>query len=94
MPVEMVNVGFGNAVASGRVVAVVRADASPSRRMIEAALAQDRLVDATAGRRTRSIIITDSNHVLLSHLQPSTVASKISGSPMDADATGPEEVAR
>ena len=91
MPVEMVSVGFGNAVASNRVVAVVRADASPSRRLIEAALAQDRLVDATAGRRTRSIIITDSNHVLLSHLQPTTVAAKVSGSPMEADTPGAEE---
>lgn len=94
MPVEMINIGFGNTVVSSRVVAVVHADSSPSRRMIDAALAQDRLVDATAGRRTRSVIVTDSNHLLLSHLQPSTVAGKISGSPMEPDSIAPEEVAR
>ena len=93
MPVEMVNIGFGNSVASSHVIAVVRADSSPGRRVIEAAVAQDRLVDGTSGRRTRSIIITDSNHVLLSHLQPSTVAAKIAGSPIEPDAVASEEVA-
>jgi len=79
MALEVVNIGFGNVVIADRVVAVVRADSAPSRRMIEAAGHSDRLVDATSGRRTRSLIVTDSNHVLLSHMQPGTIRDKLTG---------------
>ena len=84
MTIEMANVGFGNLVAVGRVVAVTRADSAPVRRLIEGADRQGRLVDATNGRRTRSVIVLDSNHVVLSHAQPQTLASKLCGSDVEA----------
>lgn len=74
---EMVNLGFGNAVAAGRVVAVIGADSAPVRRLLAAAEKANRLVDATKGRKTRSVIVTDSNHVLTSHLTCHKLARKL-----------------
>lgn len=79
MPIEMVNIGFGNTVAAARVVAVVRADSAPLKRLVENAGAQQRLVDATSGRKTRSVLITDSHHVILSHQSPATIREKLAG---------------
>ena len=76
------NVGFDNAVSVDRIVAVVAADPSPVKRLREAALRHRKLVDATNGRRTRTAIITDSDHVILSSLQPETVLQRL------ADALG------
>jgi hypothetical protein len=69
----MINVGFGNAVLAGRVLAVVNPKSSPMKKLREEAKEQKRLIDVTEGRRTRSIIILDSNHVLLSSVQPETI---------------------
>ncbi|MBI4342545.1 MAG: DUF370 domain-containing protein [Candidatus Omnitrophica bacterium] len=80
MSVTLVNVGFDNVVAAERVVAVVAADPSPVKRLREAAARHQKLVDATNGRRTRTVIITDSDHVVLSSLQPETVAERLSAS--------------
>ena len=77
MPLTLVNVGFDNAVAAERVVAVVSAEPSPIKRLREAASRHQKLVDATNGRRTRTVIITDSDHVVLSSLQPETVAQRL-----------------
>jgi len=74
----LVNVGFDNAVAVERVVAVVSADPSPIKRLRETASRQHKLIDATNGRRTRTVIVMDSDHVVLSSLQPETVAQRIS----------------
>ena len=71
------NVGFDNAVAVDRIVAVVSADPSPIKRLREAANRHQKLIDATNGRRTRTVIITDSDHVVLSSLQPETVAQRL-----------------
>ena len=71
------NIGFDNAVAVERVVAVVAADPSPIKRLREAAARHQKLIDATNGRRTRTVIITDSDHVVLSSLQPETVAQRL-----------------
>jgi len=79
MSIETINIGFGNVIATRRIVAVVRAGSAPVRRLIDSATREHRLVDATSGRRTRSVIVTDSNHVVLSHAQPKTLAQKISG---------------
>jgi regulator of extracellular matrix RemA (YlzA/DUF370 family) len=79
MPIEMVNIGFGNCVATSRVVAVVRADSSPLKRLIETAGNDNRLIDATSGRKTRSIIVTDSHQVILSHQSPATIRDKLIG---------------
>lgn len=73
----LVNVGFDNAVAAKRVIAVVSADPSPMKRLREAASRHQKLIDATNGRRTRTVIITDSDHVVLSSLQPETVAQRL-----------------
>lgn len=79
MPIEMINIGFGNMVSVSRVIAVTRSDSSPIKRLIEGAERELRLIDATNGRRTRSVVVLDSNHVVLSHVQPRTLASKLRG---------------
>ena len=76
-PSRLVNVGFDNAVAVGRVIAVVAADPSPIKRLREAADRRQKLIDATNGRRTRTVIITDSDHVVLSSLQPETIVQRL-----------------
>lgn len=73
----LLNVGFDNAVAAERIVAVVAAEPSPIKRLREAADRHQKLIDATNGRRTRTVIITDSDHVVLSSLQPETVAQRL-----------------
>ena len=77
MASSVLNVGFDNAVLAARVVAVVAADPSPIKRLREAALRHGKLVDATNGRRTRTVIMTDSDHVVLSSLQPETVVQRL-----------------
>ena len=77
MGLTLVNIGFDNVVAAERVVAVVSADPSPIKRLREAATRHQKLIDATNGRRTRTVIITDSDHVVLSSLQPETVAERL-----------------
>ncbi|HJA79720.1 DUF370 domain-containing protein [uncultured Desulfovibrio sp.] len=73
---KLINIGFGNFVLAGRVVSIVSPASSPMRRLREDARAEGRLVDATQGRRTRSIIVTDSNHVILSSIQPETISQR------------------
>ena len=77
MSVTLVNVGFDNAVAAERVIAVVASDPSPIKRLRETAGRSRKLIDATNGRRTRTVLITDSDHVILSSLQPETVAQRL-----------------
>ncbi len=73
---KMVNIGFGNSVASDRVIAVVSPNGAPIKRLRDEAKAEKRLIDATQGRKTRSVIITDSNHVILSAIQSETLAQR------------------
>ena len=73
---KLINIGFGNFVLAGRVVSIVNPASSPMRRLREDARAEGRLVDATQGRRTRSIIVTDSNHIILSSIQPETISQR------------------
>ncbi len=77
MGVTLVNVGFDNVVAAERVIAVVSAEPAPIKRLREAAGRHQKLIDATNGRRTRTVILTDSDHVVLSSLQPETVAQRL-----------------
>lgn len=72
----LVNIGFGNVVASARVVSVVTPDSSPMKRLREEARKAGKLVDATSGRKTRSIIVTDSDHIILSALQAETITQR------------------
>jgi len=76
---KLVNIGFGNMVAAERIVAVVSPESAPIKRIITDAREKGRLVDATYGRRTRAVIITDSEHTVLSAIQPETVAGRIAG---------------
>jgi regulator of extracellular matrix RemA (YlzA/DUF370 family) len=74
---KLVNIGFGNVVRADRVVAVVQAQGAPMKRLKEEASAATKLVDATQGRRTRSIIVCDSDHVILSAVQVETIAARL-----------------
>ena len=74
---KLVNVGFGNMVSSSRVVAIVSPDSAPVRRLVQDARDAGRVIDATCGRRTRAVLITDSDHVILSAVQPETVANRV-----------------
>lgn len=73
----ILNVGFDNAVATERIVAIVSADPSPVKRLRETAARHHKLIDATNGRRTRTVIVMDSDHVVLSSLQPGTVTQRL-----------------
>ena len=74
---KLVNIGYGNMLATDRLVAVVSPDAAPIRRMIQDARDSGRVIDSTCGHKTRAVIVTDSEHVILSPLLPETVAARI-----------------
>ena len=76
MDTALLNIGFGNTVVAGRIVAIVTPGSAPMKRLKEDAKEAKRLIDATQGRRTRSIIITDSNHVILSAIQAETISQR------------------
>jgi hypothetical protein len=78
METKLLNIGFGNSVVSDRVIAILTPASSPMKRLREEAREAKRLIDTTQGRKTRSIIITDSNHVILSAIQAETVAQRYS----------------
>lgn len=74
---KLVNIGYGNMLAADRLVAVVSPEAAPIRRMIQEARDAGRVIDATCGHKTRAVIVTDSEHVILSPLLPETLAARI-----------------
>ncbi|MCL1472765.1 extracellular matrix/biofilm regulator RemA [Argonema antarcticum] len=76
MDIQLINIGFGNIVSASRVIAIVSPESAPIKRIITDARDRGQLVDATYGRRTRAVIITDSSHVILSAIQPETVANR------------------
>jgi regulator of extracellular matrix RemA (YlzA/DUF370 family) len=76
MDIQLINIGFGNIVSANRVIAIVSPESAPIKRIISDAREQGRLIDATYGRRTRAVIMTDSSHVVLSAIQPETVAHR------------------
>jgi hypothetical protein len=78
MSPTLVSIGFGNSVVSRRVIAIISPNAAPIRRLRDEAREERRLIDATQGRRTRSVLITDSNHVILSAIQSETIAQRFS----------------
>ncbi len=73
---RLINIGFGNMIAVDRIVAVVNPDSAPVKRLIQEARDDRRLLDATQGRRTRAVIMMSSNQVVLSAIQPETIASR------------------
>ena len=74
---KLINIGFGNVVSASRVIAVVSPESAPIKRIIQEARDSNVLVDATYGRKTRAVIIVDSGHVILSAIQPETVAGRL-----------------
>ena len=80
---RLINIGFGNMINASRLVAIVSPDSAPIKRIIQECKERGTLIDATQGRRTRAVIIMDSDHVILSYLQSETVANRLGGD--DAD---------
>lgn len=76
---KLINIGFGNMVSSGRLLAIVSPESAPIKRIIQEAKDRGMLVDATYGRRTRAVIIMDTDHVILSAIQPETIAGRAAG---------------
>lgn len=81
---KLINVGFGNMVSAGRLISIVGPDSAPIKRMIQEARDAGRLIDATYGRRTRAVLLMDSDHIILSSLQPETVAARVGGKEPDS----------
>ena len=80
---KLINIGFGNMVNAGRLVAIVSPESAPIKRIVQEARDSGRLIDATYGRRTRAVLITDSDHVILSAVQPETVANRLTDTAED-----------
>lgn len=74
---RLINIGFGNMVSAGRLIAIVSPESAPIKRIIQDARDRGMLIDATYGRRTRAVIVMDSDHVILSAVQPETVAGRL-----------------
>ena len=74
---QMINIGFGNMVASQRIVSIVSPESAPLKRIVQEAKDEKRAIDATFGRRTRAVLIMDSGHVILSAVQPETIAGRL-----------------
>ncbi|BCJ85118.1 extracellular matrix/biofilm regulator RemA [Effusibacillus dendaii] len=77
MSIKLINIGFGNIVSANRIISIVSPESAPIKRIIQEARERGMLIDATYGRRTRAVIITDSDHVILSAVQPETVAHRL-----------------
>ena len=77
MSIRLINIGFGNIVSANRIIAIVSPESAPIKRIIQDARDRGMLIDATYGRRTRAVVVTDSDHVILSAVQPETVANRL-----------------
>ncbi|OEH91207.1 extracellular matrix/biofilm regulator RemA [Bacillus solimangrovi] len=77
MGIKLINIGFGNIVSANRIISIVSPESAPIKRIITEARERNMLIDATYGRRTRAVIIADSDHVILSAVQPETVAQRL-----------------
>lgn len=87
---KFINIGFGNMVATGRIVAIAYPDSAPVKRLIQDAKESGRAIDVSCGRRTRAVIITDSDHVILSAIQAETISNRLTSDDMD-DTEDPED---
>ncbi len=77
---KFINIGFSNMVAANRIVAIANPDSAPIKRLVQDAKDDNRIIDVSCGRRTRSVVITDSEHVILSAIQPETISNRLSDS--------------
>lgn len=82
---KFINVGFGNMVAADRVVTIAAPDSAPIKRLVQDAKNDGRTIDVSCGRRTRSVIVTDSDHVILSAIESKTIAGRLGGKDDDED---------
>ena len=82
---KLLNIGFGNMVSAERLIAIVTPESAPVKRIIQVARDKEKLIDATLGRRTRAVLIMDSDHVVLSSIQPETVAGRLRDEPEEAE---------
>ena len=89
---KLINIGFGNMVSASRLIAIVSPESAPIKRMVQEARDRGVLIDATYGRRTRAVLIMDSDHIVLSALQPETVAGRLGGKDADLPAEEVEEM--
>jgi len=89
LDIKLINIGFGNIVSANRIIAIVSPESAPIKRIIQEARDQGMLIDATYGRRTRAVVICDSHHVILSAVQPETVAHRLSAK--DSHQEDPED---
>jgi regulator of extracellular matrix RemA (YlzA/DUF370 family) len=89
--IKLINIGFGNIVSANRIVAIVSPDSAPIKRIVQEARDRGMLIDATYGRRTRAVIVMDSDHVILSAVQPETVANRLGDRTPAAEDIGDEE---
>ncbi len=78
MAIRLINIGFGNIVSASRIIAIVSPESAPIKRLIQDARKRGVLIDATYGRRTRAVVVMDSGHIILSAVQPETVANRLS----------------
>lgn len=80
---QLINIGFGNIVSANRIIAIVSPDSAPIKRMVQEAKDNGSAIDATYGRRTRAVVIMDSGHIILSAVQPETVAGRLEKEEVD-----------
>lgn len=82
---KFINIGFNNMISAQRIIAIVAPDSAPAKRLVQDAKDSGRALDCTSGRRTRAVIITDSDHVVLSSIQPETIAARLTGEEENSD---------
>lgn len=82
---HLINIGFGNFIAADRIIAIVSPESAPIKRIVQEARDKGSLVDATYGRRTRAVVIMNSGHIVLSSVQPETVAHRLTGKPSEQE---------
>ena len=85
MEIQLINLGFGNIISAGRIIAIVSPESAPVKRLIQDAKNKGTLINATYGRRTRAVVVCDSGHVVLSAVQPETVAARIKSGTLDEE---------
>ena len=85
MDIKLVNIGFGNIVAANRIISIISPESAPIKRIIQEARDKGMLVDATYGRRTRAVVVVDSGHIILSAVQPETVANRLVAQTADSE---------
>lgn len=88
---KFINIGFGNMVSAGRIVAIAGPDSAPIKRLVQDAKEDNRVIDVSCGRRTRAVIITDSEHVILSAIQAETITNRLTGGDSAGDDEDPED---